>query len=82
MTRHRHCFFRAPTRPFHPLGAYSVITGFLGGLTTFSTFSAEAMALLQNGEYGWALGHSALHVFGSIAFCFAGYAAYKMLAGV
>lgn len=56
-----------------------VITGFLGGLTTFSTFSAEAMSLLQNGEYAWALGHTALHVIGSIAFCFAGFAAYKAL---
>jgi CrcB protein len=56
------------------------ITGFLGGLTTFSTFSAEAMELLQNGEYAWALGHTALHVCGSIAFCFAGFAAYRALA--
>src|SRR5660397_253012 len=31
-----------------------VITGFLGALTTFSTFSAEAVALLQRGEYLWA----------------------------
>ena len=31
------------------------VTGFLGGLTTFSTFSAEAMILLQRGEYAWAL---------------------------
>jgi fluoride exporter len=58
-----------------------VITGFLGGLTTFSTFSAEAMSLLQNGEYAWALGHSALHVCGSIAFCFAGFAAYRAVVG-
>jgi CrcB protein len=54
-----------------------VITGFLGGLTTFSTFSAESMLLLQNGEYAWALGHTALHVVGSIGFCFAGFALYK-----
>lgn len=57
------------------------ITGFLGGLTTFSTFSAEAMVLLQRGEYVWALGHSALHLFGSIALCIAGFATYKAIAG-
>ena len=54
-----------------------VITGFLGGLTTFSTFSAESMLLLQNGEYAWALGHTALHVIGSVGFCFVGFALYK-----
>jgi CrcB protein len=56
-----------------------IITGFLGGLTTFSTFSAESMALLQNGDYAWALAHVALHVVGSIALCFAGYAAYRAI---
>jgi CrcB protein len=35
-----------------------VITGLLGGLTTFSTFSAESMPLLQHGEYGWFLSHT------------------------
>lgn len=55
------------------------VTGFLGGLTTFSTFSAEAMTLLQRGDYAWALGHSALHLVGSIACCIAGYAAYRAL---
>jgi CrcB protein len=57
------------------------VTGFLGGLTTFSTFSAEAMILLQRGSYGWALGHSALHLIGSIAFCIAGFASYRAIAG-
>ncbi|MFC3111120.1 fluoride efflux transporter CrcB [Undibacterium arcticum] len=57
------------------------ITGFLGGLTTFSTFSAEAMQLLQRGDYGWALGHTALHLVGSIALCGAGFATYRALAG-
>ncbi len=56
------------------------VTGFLGGLTTFSTFSAEAMVLLQRGDYGWALGHSALHLIGSIAFCIAGFATYRAIA--
>ena len=55
------------------------VTGFLGGLTTFSTFSAEAMILLQRGEYAWALGHSALHLIGSIAFCIAGFATYRAI---
>jgi len=58
-----------------------VITGFLGGLTTFSTFSAESMLLLQRGDYGWALAHSAFHLLGSITFCIAGYASYRALAG-
>lgn len=57
-----------------------IMTGFLGGLTTFSSFSAEAMVLLQRGDYAWALGHSALHLLGSIACCIAGLAAYRALA--
>jgi CrcB protein len=55
------------------------ITGFLGGLTTFSSFSGEAMLLLQRGQYGWALAHSALHLVGSIGCCVAGYATWKAL---
>ena len=49
-----------------------VITGFLGGLTTFSTFSAEATALLQTGQLGWALLHTLTHLVGSIALTFLG----------
>jgi len=43
-----------------------VITGFLGGLTTFSTFSAEVVALFQRAEYGWAIGAASMHLFGSL----------------
>lgn len=56
-----------------------IVTGFLGGLTTFSTFSAEAMDLLQKGEWIWAFAHSALHLIGSIACCFAGFASWRFL---
>ena len=56
------------------------VTGFLGGLTTFSTFSAESMLLLQRGQYGWALAHIGLHLMGSIACCIAGFAVYWALA--
>lgn len=56
------------------------ITGFLGGLTTFSSFSGEAMVLLQRGEYGWALAHSALHLLGAIGFCIAGFATWRAIA--
>lgn len=43
-----------------------VTTGFLGGLTTFSTFSAESVTLLSRGEYGWASLHLVGHVVGSL----------------
>src|SRR5690606_37647686 len=49
-----------------------VITGFLGALTTFSTFSAEAVALLTRGEYGWGAAHIVLHLGCSLILTVAG----------
>ena len=49
-----------------------LITGFLGGLTTFSSFSAEVVAMLGQQRYAMALGTAALHVVGSLALTIAG----------
>ena len=54
-----------------------VITGFLGALTTFSSFSAESLELLQVGRYGWALLHTCLHLFGSLAAAALGFALWR-----
>ena len=43
-----------------------VITGFLGGLTTFSTFSLEVVTLIGRQQYGWALGAAGAHLAGSL----------------
>ena len=51
-----------------------VATGFLGGLTTFSTFSAEASGLLLRQQYAWFAAHVALNLAGSITMTIAGLA--------
>ncbi len=43
-----------------------IMTGFLGGLTTFSTFSAEAVTMILKGDLTWAVLHIFLHLAGSI----------------
>ena len=49
-----------------------IITGFCGGLTTFSTFSAEVVTLLQEDRLVWAMGAIAAHVSGSLLMTLAG----------
>lgn len=56
-----------------------VITGFLGGLTTFSTFSAEVTTHLQDGRLGWACALIALHVIGSLLLTLAGIVSFAAL---
>ncbi len=58
-----------------------VITGFLGGLTTFSSFSAEATELLMRAQYGWAALMISSHLIGSIALTFLGIFTVRTLAG-
>jgi len=54
-----------------------VITGFLGGLTTFSSFSAEVVAFIQRGDLGWALGTALLHLIGSLVLTVLGIWTYQ-----
>lgn len=49
-----------------PQARLFIMTGFCGGLTTFSTFSAETYTLLARGQLAWGLGEIAIHVCGSL----------------
>jgi CrcB protein len=56
-----------------------VITGFLGGLTTFSSFSAEVTQMLQDGRLGIALSTVMIHLIGSLVMTFLGIYTYQLL---
>jgi len=55
-----------------PVWRLALVTGFLGGLTTFSSFSAEVVTLLMQQRYALALGTASLHVAGSLLLTVAG----------
>ena len=59
---------------FAPEWRLFLTTGFCGGLTTFSTVSAEIVSLLQTGRLSWAFAAVAAHLIGSLAMTFAGMA--------
>jgi len=69
-----------PTLP--PEWRLFVVTGFLGGLTTFSTFSAEVVQQLLDGRPGWALATVAVHVAGSLALTLLGIGTVTLLRGL
>ena len=64
----------------HPNVRLFLVTGFLGALTTFSSFSAESLALLQAGRLGWAFVHSATNLLGSLAAAAGGFWTFGALA--
>lgn len=60
-----------------PVWRLALVTGFLGALTTFSSFSAEVITMLQQQRLAAALGWTSLHVLGSLAMTAAGIASVQ-----
>ena len=63
-----------------PVWRLALVTGFLGGLTTFSTFSAEVVGFLMSGRVAMAMGTAMLHLAGSLAFTWLGIRSVQALA--
>jgi fluoride exporter len=58
-----------------------IVVGFCGGLTTFSTFSAEVLTMLQQAKFAWALATVGVHVIGSLLMTWAGMATWALFQG-
>ena len=63
-----------------PTARLLFMTGFLGGLTTFSTFSAETTTLILHEQYGWTALIATVHVIGSVLMTLAGIFAVRLIA--
>jgi CrcB protein len=61
-----------------PFWRLLIVTGFLGSLTTFSTFSAESLVMLQSGSWRSAAAHTVFHLVGSLAAAAAGIATIRL----
>jgi CrcB protein len=72
--------FFAQNEALAPEWRLFAITGFLGGLTTFSTFSAEVVTLLTRGQIQWALATAAMHLMGSLGLTALGISTVRALA--
>ena len=64
---------------FSLLWRLALITGFLGGLTTFSTFSAEVINAFTRGEVGWGVAIAVAHLAGSLLLTLLGLATIRFL---
>ncbi|MGG4775522.1 fluoride efflux transporter CrcB [Alcaligenaceae bacterium 429] len=74
------CFAQMPN--LSPEWRLVIITGFCGGLSTFSTFSIEVVTAIERGAYSWALGMVTVHVLGSLLMTIAGLATVWWLKSV
>jgi fluoride exporter len=55
-----------------PVWRLALVTGCLGALTTFSSFSAEVVGMLQASRFAWAVGTAAVHLLGSLVLTYLG----------
>lgn len=63
----------------HEVLRHLAVTGFLGGLTTFSSFSGESLGLLQRGEFPMAVAHTLAHLLGALGCAALGFGLASLL---